>query len=95
MDLSTPLIVSWLILFAHIALMPGMVGDAMGLRKALQSAPDAIHKPLFDCYTCMSPWWGVPVTGVVLLCGMDGPFLQVYLASVAISTITDAVLQRL
>ncbi|HQU40589.1 MAG TPA: hypothetical protein PLI89_12030 [Chitinophagales bacterium] len=95
MDLTTPFVAFGLILLAHVALMPGMVGDTIGLRKLFMMAPNGLHKPLFDCLTCMAPWWSLPVTALVLLAGLDGQFWPVYLASVAITVVGDAILQRI
>jgi hypothetical protein len=53
--LQTITIISLIIIFIHATTWEGMIFEKVN--EIFEDAPSWIRKPLFDCPTCMSPWW--------------------------------------
>jgi hypothetical protein len=45
-----------LVIFIYASMEKKMIFSF--IRKLLDSLPEYIQKPIFDCYICMCPWWG-------------------------------------
>lgn len=60
------LTISAVVFFIHACTWPGMVFSFV--RYSLDGLPAILRKPLYDCPTCMTVWWGPTIiaTGVYL-----------------------------
>lgn len=63
------LVIAFLVLGAASLLWDGMLLEK--LRPKLEKVlPEFLHKPLFACAVCMTPWWGS--LAYIILFGFDG-----------------------
>lgn len=75
------LIISLLVLSIHYTMQEEQIFERLGnwLRKIL---PEAIHKPVFDCFICMVPWhgsvlyWVIPWHRIGVTKGAEHDFWQ-------------------
>jgi hypothetical protein len=55
--LQTISITSLIIIFIHATTWEGMLFEFVN--EMFEDAPSWIRKPIFDCPTCMAPWWSL------------------------------------
>lgn len=79
--LHTSIIVAIVVYFIHACTWKGMVFQFV--RNTCEKLPAYLKKPLFDCPTCMSVWWGPSIIAILILyCGYSFPgIVQVLLIS--------------
>lgn len=58
-------IVAVIVYFIHACTWEKMIFGFV--RKALKKMPDWLKKPLFDCPTCMTIWWGPSILGLAIV----------------------------
>lgn len=67
--LENALIVSLIVIFIHLMMQDGEIFGFIG-KWFKQNLPERIHKPVFSCPICMTPWWGSIVMAVAVVCGI-------------------------
>jgi hypothetical protein len=64
------LAVSLFVVFIHLTFQDGEIFGFIG-NYLSQNLPEKLHKPVFDCPICMTPWWGSLVMGVGAITGVE------------------------
>lgn len=55
--IETAFIIAFLVYFIKATTWQGMIFHP--LSEKLESWPEAIRKPFYECPICMTPWWGI------------------------------------
>lgn len=68
--IENALIVSLVVIFIHLTFQGDEIFSFIGiwLEKRL---PKKLHKPVFDCPICMTPWWGSLVMAAAAVTGIE------------------------
>jgi len=54
---ETAFIIAFIVYFIKATTWKGMIFHE--LSEKLESWPEAVRKPLYECPICMTPWWGL------------------------------------
>jgi hypothetical protein len=54
---ETAFIIAFIVYFIKATTWKGMIFHT--LSEKLESWPEAVRKPLYECPICMTPWWGI------------------------------------
>lgn len=65
--ITVSIIIVLVVWFIHVCTWPGMVFSIVG--KSLAKLPYYLRKPLYDCPTCMTVWWGPSIIAIFILAG--------------------------
>ena len=57
--LSTAFIIAFIVYFIKATTWQGMIFHE--LTNKLETWPELIRKPLYECPVCMTPWWGLVI----------------------------------
>lgn len=68
--LEKALIVSLIVIFIHLTFQEGEIFGSVGKRLA-RLLPVKLHKPVFSCPICMTPWWGSLIIFVASITGIE------------------------
>ncbi len=55
--IETAFIIAFIVYFIKATTWKGMIFYT--LSEKLESWPEAIRKPFYECPVCMTPWWGI------------------------------------
>lgn len=68
--LEKALILSLIVIFIHLTFQEGEIFEFVG-KWFTRHLPVKLHKPVFSCPICMTPWWGSIVMAVACIVGID------------------------
>ena len=68
--LENALVISLVVILIHLMLQDDEIFGVVG-KWFKQHLPEGIHKPVFSCPICMTPWWGSIVMAVAVITGIE------------------------